>query len=299
MSRTEQIVIFLIMIVGALTIAFLNDYLMRRSARKREAKRDPAEVEKERAELEKERAAQPPQPPPAMSSAWALVTVVLIAVCMLLYSFAKQNVFPPGWHWLQSIIVNFPIIAVALGVTYVAGKIGLATWKQRHARRAFHLIKEGHTDQAIEMLQERLRTRGPNFDVLNTLVVPYIAQKELDKAMQTVDAAEACLPNQAVLHNNRATILRDQGHSEAANESFRKAHTLAPFDFYYAANYGLQLAKMGQIDEATTLLKNAERILKNWYLLGAANRKQLQTGWIDPLRESISAAQENPSRLES
>lgn len=276
MSKTEQFVIFAILFIGAVGIAVLNDFLVRRSARKKSKQLEPGQSDTSRTQ-------------DSPRTDWKMVVALVVGGPLIVYLLMFTTWFRDVLGGVNKGLIALFIFAIVFLVGSIAFAFGRNYWRQRHYRQALKLVREGNPFRAIGLLQEELQSRGPSIDLLNAVVMIYLETKEWDNALRACDELEAFSPNHWIYHNNRGVALRERGDLAEALESFRQAHALAPLDLNVAFNYCSQLARLGEVDKAESALAEAEQAFdKHIFLFGG--RQAARQQYVDRLRLAIATA---------
>jgi|SRR5579863_5461818 len=222
---------------------------------------------------------------------WGILLTWLIAMPLLAYvalftDWLRRLDFALGGT--KTMTLMFVGLVVALFAA-VGARFALLHWRHRHFRAALRLVREGHADTAVAMLRDQLRRPGPTAEILNAIAVIYCEQQEWDKALQAICELQGREEENPAFLANKGLILWKLGRLEEALELLRQAHSHIPGLFPIACNYGLLLAETGQTERAEEVLARAERML-----FQSRAARLAHTNALRDIRERIASARQDP-----
>jgi tetratricopeptide (TPR) repeat protein len=114
-------------------------------------------------------------------------------------------------------------------------------YEEAYNNTGFVLLQLGQPAMAIAPLREAMRHRQPYFDAMMNLANAYAESGNLPEGLALYEQLAKALPEDAVIHKNRASLLVASGRRAEAVESLKRAAALDPSDQEITARLAMLL----------------------------------------------------------
>ena len=156
-------------------------------------------------------------------------------------------------------------------------------WQVRDELAAEQMANDGHFEDAIALLQDKIRRKGSTLLLLNNLATYLDAVGAFEEALQALEQAEQRFGKQHILTLNRAFFLTHAGRTEEALAIVERLVKIVPGDFDLICHYALLLLRINLRDEAEQQYLRAE-VRYLW-----EKSDELKKRWL-PLLNKLRAA---------
>lgn len=161
-----------------------------------------------------------------------------------------------GRAWCRRTLV----FALLGWTTFVTAQASQQQKLDRQFQSAVAQYDAGQYPEAAAQLEQLLPHVPNNFEVEELLGLVYASMSQHAKAIPHLKSAVRLRPTLAAARTNLAASLSRTGNTQAAGEQLQKAFELAPHDYTTNHNLGEFYIKLGKIQKALPLLKQAEAI---------------------------------------